>query len=262
MATADNDRSNYVTRPLGTWSETTIGGHPADLFEPAEPSPHGYVVLYLHGVHVTRLRDIEVFTRLFDRHGLRVIAPVTGPSWWTDRICDEFDPRLSAERHLLDNIVPHIAERWGTTPPRIALLGTSMGGQGALRLAFKHPSRFPSVAALSPAIDFHLRHREGDPVLARMYPDAEAARQDTATLAIRALNYPRNIWFACDPNDHRWHESAERLRMKLAALGIPHECDLETEAGGHGFAYYNHMAEKAVGFAAGRLETERLRIPG
>ena len=25
--------------------------------------------------------------------------------------------------------------------------------------------------------------------------------------------------------------------MKLAALGIPHECDLETSGGGHGFEY-------------------------
>jgi hypothetical protein len=48
--------------------------------------------------------------------------------------------------------------------------------------------------------------------------------------------------------------------MKLASLGIPHEVDLDTEAGGHGFKYYNHMAEKAIGFLVERLEFERLRI--
>jgi S-formylglutathione hydrolase len=119
---------------------------------------------------------------------------------------------------------------------------------------------FPVVAAISPAIDYHLRLAEGDQVLAGMYPNAESARQDTATLHVHPLNWPRNLWFCCDPADYRWHESTERLRMKLSALGIPHECDLQTEGGGHGFGYYCQMAPAAVGFLAERLERERLRV--
>jgi S-formylglutathione hydrolase FrmB len=68
------------------------------------------------------------------------------------------------------------------------------------------------------------------------------------------------MFFCCDPVDTRWHESAERLRMKLAALGIPHEVDLETTGGGHGFEYYGRMAERALGFIDQRLESERLRV--
>ena len=116
------------------------------------------------------------------------------------------------------------------------------------------------MSAISPAIDYHLRIDEGDETLAEMYPDREAARQDTALLHVHPLNWPRNIWFACDPIDVRWHESADRLRMKLAALGIPFEHDLETSGGGHGFEYYNRQAECAVGFIANRLEAERLRV--
>jgi S-formylglutathione hydrolase FrmB len=48
--------------------------------------------------------------------------------------------------------------------------------------------------------------------------------------------------------------------MKLGALGIPHEADLSTSAGGHGWEYYQHMAPRAVGFLAERLERERLRV--
>ena len=61
-----------------------------------------------------------------------------------------------------------------------------------------------------------------------MYRDAEQARQDTATLHIHPLNWPRHQWFCCDPADYRWHDSADRLRMKLYSLGVPYECDLET----------------------------------
>ena len=244
----------------GTWSEFELAGHACETYEPPRVNPHGYVVIYLHGVHQNRLDDQPAFVREFDRHGLRVVCPRTARSWWTDKICDEFDPGITAQRYVVDHVTAWIARQWGAEPPRIGLLGTSMGGQGALRIAFRHPGKFPVAAAISPAIDYHLRMDEGDETLGLMYADKEAARQDTATLHVHPLNWPRNIWFACDPTDVRWHESAERLRMKLAALGIPHECDLETSGGGHGFEYYGRMAQKALGFIAARLESERLRV--
>jgi S-formylglutathione hydrolase FrmB len=48
--------------------------------------------------------------------------------------------------------------------------------------------------------------------------------------------------------------------MKLRSLGIPHQCDLETSGGGHGFAYYNRMAPAAIEFLVSKLEEERRRI--
>jgi S-formylglutathione hydrolase FrmB len=246
---------------MGTWSVAQLAGHACDIYEPRRKSEYGYVVIYLHGVHLARLHDNATFTAEFERHGLTVVAPHTGPSWWTDKIWSQFDPQLSAEQHVLRNVVPYITERWGSVPPQIALLGTSMGGQGALRLAFKHPRTFPLVAALSPAIDYQIRYDEPDSEsLREMYPDAESARQDTATLHVHPLNWPRNTWFSCDPLDYRWHASADRLHMKMSALGIMHEHDLDTSAGGHSWDYYNHMAPRAIGFLAERLEQERRRV--
>jgi S-formylglutathione hydrolase FrmB len=199
--------------------------------------------------------------REFERHGLRVVEPVSGRSWWTDRIWPEFDSNTSAERYVVEHVVSYIGERWGARPPRLALLGVSMGGQGALRMAYKYPQIFPTVAAIAPAIDYQKRIIEGvDPGLDFLYRDAEEARQDTALLHIHPLNWPRHQFFCCDPGDVRWHESADRLRMKLSSLGVPFECDLEIEAGGHSFEYASHMAGRAVGFIAKSLEQERLRV--
>lgn len=245
----------------GTWSEIELDGHRCRLFEPTSPSPHNYAVVYLHCSQGASLRGYPAFTREFNRHGLRVIEPVTGQSWWTDRIWPDFDPNISAEAYILERVVPFIADRWGAKPPRLGLLGVSMGGQGALRMAYKYPNIFPTVAAISPAIDFQKRIVEGvDPGLDFMYRDAEEARQDSALLHIHPLNWPRNQFFCCDPTDLRWHDSVDRLRMKLWSLGVPFEYDLETEAGGHSFEYASHMAERAVGFIAKRLEQERLRV--
>lgn len=245
---------------LGTWTDATVAGRTCRAFQPSAPSQHRYTVIYLHGVHQARLEDHQPFVELLERFGLRAICPETGPSWWTDRIFAEFDRELSAEQFIVERVVPYLAEEWRAAPPRIALLGTSMGGQGALKLAYKYPDKFPVVAAISPAIDYQLKHEEGDAPLRQLYRDAEQARQDTATLHIHPLNWPRHQWFSCDPEDYRWHDSADRLRMKLYSLGVPHQCDLETSAGSHGWPYYEHMAQPAIEFIVESLEQERLRV--
>ncbi len=250
-----------MSAKIGTWSADSVGGHPCDIYEPARRNEHGYVVIYLHGVHLARLHENAAFSAEFERYGLPVIGPHTGRSWWTDKICPEFDPKLTAERHVLTNVLDYIAQRWSAAPPKIALLGTSMGGQGALRMSFKYPQRFPIVAALAPAIDYQIRYYDADEeTIPLMYPDPEAVRQDTATLHVHPLNWPRNCWFCSDPTDVKWHESAEKLRMKLYSLGIMHDCDLDTSAGGHSWDYYNHMAPKALAYIAERLDRERLRV--
>jgi len=237
----------------GGWTEASVGGHPCDLFEPTRRDPRGVAAIYLHGVHLQRLRDHAPFTAALEKQGIPCAAPLTQRSWWTDRICHDFDPQVSAERHLLERVLPWLEQRWNVAPPRLGLFGTSMGGQGALRFAYKYPQRFPVVAAISPAIDYQLRFNHPDGIVASMYSDPEAVRQDTALLHIHPLNWPRFQFFCCDPADATWWDSADRLRMKLWSLGVPFECDLETTGGGHSFDYYNRMAERVITFLATRL---------
>jgi S-formylglutathione hydrolase FrmB len=246
---------------IGNWSEVDLAGHNCRVFEPAQPSPHDFVVIYLHCSGAAPIGRYPAFVGQFERHGLRAIEPVSGLSWWTDRIWHGFDSRMSAESYVTRHVVPYAAERWNARPPQLALLGISMGGQGALRMAYKYPNVFPTVAAIAPAIDYQKRIDEGvDPGLAVMYRDAEEARQDTALLHIHPLNWPRNQFFCCAPSDECWYDSAERLRMKLSSLGVPFDCDLETDNGGHSYEYFCHMAERSVGFLAERLERDRRRV--
>jgi len=244
----------------GNWTTDTVAGHSCEIYSSPRPNEHGYVVLYLHHADGAILRDQPVSMQQLDERGLNAICPVTGPSWWLDRVCPEFDPGISAQKHVVSSVLPWIERTFGCRPPRIALWGHGMGGQGALRLAYKFPDLFPVVAAVSPAIDFQLLWNEGDPALTRLYATAEAARQDTAILHIHPLNWPRHQYFCCDPADDRWWDGADRLRMKLSSIGIPHECDLETSTGGDQAAYAAVAAPRVVSFLYQRLERERLRI--
>jgi len=249
-----------VTTEPESWTELDIGGRPCWLFEPRSRNEHGYAALYLHDLDEPGRPRCAALVEELSRAGMPIIAPVTGRSWWVDRPSPDFDQTLSAEVHVLDNVLPWIVEHLGVAPPQIALLGVGMGGQGALRLSYRHPNQFPVVAGISPLLDFQQFVKEGDEILNGMYADPESARQDTAILHLHPLNWPRNQFFCCHPQDHEAFEGADRLRMKLSSIGILCEHDLESAPSPPGPDYTAAMAEPVVRFLAERLDRERLRI--
>jgi S-formylglutathione hydrolase len=241
----------------GTWSRVKIGGKPAEVYDPAGGRPHSGI-LHLHDAGLTSLRGQSAFTGLFDEFRLACITPISGVCWWADRVCPDFDRRLTPERHLLDNVLPYFRARWSLGPRSAGLLGMSTGGQGALRLAFKYPESFPAVAALAPVIEYHEFYGGGTP-LDEMYDSKEQCRQDTVPMHIQPNNYPAHVYFCIDPDDP-WRRGCDRLHEKLQALGVPHEADLETAAGGHSWEYFDSMAGRAVCFLAAGLELEGRRL--
>src|SRR5262245_50757181 len=134
----------------GTWQTVDLAGKPAAVYTPPQRPRFG--VLYLHTYGLETLEGNPAFTRPFDELRLACVCPHGVRSWWADRVCSEFDPVLSAERHLLTHVLPYFESTWSLKPPAVGLLGISMGGQGALRLAFEQPRTFPVVAAIASAI--------------------------------------------------------------------------------------------------------------
>jgi len=243
----------------GTWTRLDIGGKPADVYDLAGGVSPRFGILHLHGVGLETLVDRPAFTRLFDELRLVCVCPHGQRSWWGDRVCAEFDAKVTPEHHLLQSVVPYFTQRWGLAPCGIGLTGISMGGQGALRLAFKYPELFPAVAAISPAIEYHELYGQGTP-LDEMYDSKEQCRQDTALMHIHPSRFPPHIFFCIDPTEAAWYRGNDRLHEKLSALGVPHEFDLTTRAGGHSWDYFNHMAERAVRFVHHGLEQESRRL--
>jgi S-formylglutathione hydrolase len=239
------------------WTSTLIAGKEADLFQPSRGPRFG--ILFLHGIGLETLRDNPVYSKLFENHGLACVFPHGQRCWWADRICTEFNTSLTPERHLLEHVVPFFKEHWDLAPPALGLLGISMGGQGALRLAFKHPGIFPAAAGIASALDYHELYGDGSP-LDEMYDSKEQCRQDTALMHVPPYRPPPHLFFCIDPDDHDWYRGNDRLHEKLGALGVAHSLDLATRAGGHSWAYFNHMAERAVGFLVEGLEKESRRL--
>jgi S-formylglutathione hydrolase len=239
------------------WTQATIAGKPADVFDPA--SKPRFAVIFLHGVGLETLAGNAVFTRSLEQHNLACVCPHGKRSWWLDRVCAEFDPTVSPEKYLLEAVVPYCRERWKLPPRALGVFGISMGGQGALRLALRHPQVFPVAAGIASALDFHEIYGEGTP-LDDTYTSKEQCRQDTALMHIPRDNPPPHLFVCIDPEDVKWFRGNDRFHEKLDALGVPHTIDFTTTAGGHTWDYFNRMAAPTLRFVVEGLAKESRRL--
>ncbi len=241
---------------LDGWTRTTIGTKPADVFD--SPGALPQALLYLHSLAEESPATDATFTALLRQHRLRCVVPHGGPCWWANRVCADFDPELTPERYLFDAVVPWCEATWQLGPRALAIAGVEMGGQGAVRLAFKHPERFPIAASISGAFDSQDWYGRGTP-LDEMYDSRERARQDTAVLHIHAHRWPPHLWFCCVPTDAACYRGNDRLHEKLTAIGVPHTADIDTHAK-PGVHYEEQMAGPMLAFIAEALAKESKRL--
>jgi S-formylglutathione hydrolase len=241
------------------WEQVEIAGKRADVFEPT--SVPRFALLWLHeqpprfatavpaggNSHFTLTQQLEKFR-------IACVAPHGRDCLWVDRICVDFDPALTGEKHLLERVLPWVEDRFAIPTRSTAMAGIEMGGQGALRFGLKFPKLVRVVAGLNSAIDFHELYGQGSSLDA-MYESKERARQDTATLHMHPTDWPPHIWFAADPAEF-WHRGNDRLHEKLRAYGVPHSCDLETT----GDAYTSRMLPQMLEFLVNSLERESRRL--
>ncbi|MDE6557100.1 MAG: esterase family protein [Duncaniella sp.] len=84
-----------------------------------------------------------------------IVCPDGRDSWYWD---SPVDPSMQMESFLTQDLVPTIDSLARTIPdPRMrAIHGLSMGGQGALRLAFLHPDIWYNAGSMSGGVDITL----------------------------------------------------------------------------------------------------------
>lgn len=92
---------------------------------------------------------------------LVAVVPRSGRSFWLDRR----DGSRRWESVLAGPFLDHCIAAHGLScePSETLLFGISMGGMGALRLAFRNPTRFAGVTALEPGIEPALRYADVKP---------------------------------------------------------------------------------------------------
>jgi S-formylglutathione hydrolase len=229
------------------------------VYDLADMSRLRGAILFLHDLDSITLEANSAFTDLLDEHRLACACPRADGSWWLDRLWPSFDQHITPERWVVEQVMPFIERRWRLSPGRLGLTGLGMGGQGALRLAFRHSESFQVVAGMNAILDFQELYHEGT-ALDEMYDSKEQCRQDTAILQIHPAQYPAHMLLCCDPANQRWLRGNDRLHEKLSALGIAHELDFATTVGGANWPFAERMADRVVNFLVRGIVEQSRRI--
>ena len=175
------------------------------------------------------------------------------------------DGKNRYEDFLLQEFLPFIEKRYRVALGRThrAIAGISMGGYGALHLAFRHPEMFVSVSAHSAALIEKLpsflgpqpnspRSRVLGGVFGSPPDEAFWERNSPITLARTANWAGLKIYFDCgDQDDYGFEVGATALDKVLNLRHIPHEFHIYP--GRHDPAYFAEHLTASLVFASRAL---------
>lgn len=216
-----------------------------------------YPVLYfLHGlgdneqmfIHSGGLNLVE---DLWEGHQLGEYLIVT-PSGGTSFYINSRDGQHRYEDFFLQEFIPGIEKRYRAETDRTnrGIAGISMGGYGALHIAFRHPQLFGAVGAHSAALLERLPSgpAQDSPQLGGLrralsgafgspFDAAFWTQNDPLTIARTANLAGLKIYFDCgSEDDYGFDGGAQVLDKELNSRHIPHEFHLYP--GGHDWSYF------------------------
>jgi putative tributyrin esterase len=244
-----------------------------------------YPVLYfLHGMFgneqdflnrgvaaaVTKLRDEGKIGEMI------IVAPAGENSFYLNS-----KTGVRYEDAIIKDLIPYIEKtyRAGGTSASRAIQGISMGGFGALTLAFKHPEMFSSVTTHSAALFDELPKPSGTDRRAQFMmrlignifgdPPDEAFFQENNPLRLAETNAAAikksgiKIYFDVGDQDRYGFQGSNKLLdERLTKAGLDHE--YHSFPGNHGWEYMISVADHSYGFlwknfkpAAGTATTKR-----
>jgi len=224
----------------------------------ADKSRHFPILYLLHGlgdneqffIHSGEWNLVEDMREKGELKDFLIATPEGGASFYINAK----DGKERYEDFLVQEFLPFIEKRYRASPGRAnrAISGISMGGYGALHLAFRHPQLFSAVSAHSAALIEKLpvflggaAPQSGQPNRARIFGGVFGSPPDPAywngespiTLARTANLAGLKIYFDCgDQDDYGFDAGAAALDKVLTARHMAHEFHLYS--GRHDASYF------------------------
>lgn len=225
------------------------------------------VLYYFHGLgdneQMFRSGGFNLIEELWDRRELADFI-VVSPAGYASFFMNSHDGRFRYDDFFLREFMPWMESHYQIAARRDSrgISGISMGGYGALRMAFLHPrlfgsvsahsaalmERLPSVAVNNPAEIGRLQllgNVFGSPP-DRLFWD----RNNPLKIARTAELAGMKIYFDCGAqDDYGFEAGAQALHKVLAARHLPHEFHLDP--GGHNWSYFAAHLPESFRFHSG-----------
>jgi endo-1,4-beta-xylanase len=216
------------------------------------------VVYWLHGLNGTEAKFPALTQKLAKSIADKKVPPmimVLPNGGQRTFYCDSVDGKIMSETAIIKELIPHIDANYRTIASREgrALEGFSMGGFGAVHLAFKYPEMFSSMAAGAAAL-FDLEHFSSghsefyktmfneDPEVFKAEDPFELARKN----AERIRGKLQVMLFV--GTEDRMYRYNEKFSALLDELKIPYEY-LKLEGVGHNrIACYEAFFDRIMAF--------------
>lgn len=229
------------------------------------PKGRKYPVLYfLHGLGGNQFMFVQdgalnIFADLWERHAIGdflIVTPDADDSFYIN----SRDGKDLYEDFFLREFMPFIERHYPVRPGRESrgIGGISMGGYGALHLAFRHPELFGSVSAESAALIENLpqfkmgnSRRPMSGILGGAFgsPPSPEFWKLNSPLSLARTFRPEGlkIYFDCgEQDDYGFNRGTAALDRILTARRIPHTFHLYP--GGHNWIYFAQHLPRALEF--------------
>ncbi|WP_282165530.1 alpha/beta hydrolase [Cellulophaga baltica] len=201
------------------------------------------VVYLLHGAggnHKSWLEKAPELEKYADLYNVILVCPDGDKtSWYFDSPVDD---SMKYETYIVDELVSKIDKKYDTVPnaENRAITGYSMGGHGALYLAFRHSDIWGAAASMSGGVDIRPFPLQWD-IAERLgaYADAPEAWEKHTVINLTHLLNGENLDFLIDCGvDDFFYNAHLRLHQKLLERNIPH--DYIERPGGHTNEYWRN----------------------
>jgi S-formylglutathione hydrolase FrmB len=218
------------------------------------------VVYLLHGYsgnHLDWIKKSKGFEKVADQYNLIIVCPDGGfNSWyWNSPV----DPKSQYETFVSDELVKSIDAKYATIKDRTgrAISGLSMGGHGALFLAFKHQDVFGAAGSMSGGVDIRPFPNNWD-MAKQLGTFAEQPDRWEKNTVINMLNLltPNSLAIIIDcGTDDFFFKVNENLHQQLLYRNIPH--DYITRPGAHNWPYWTNSVKYQLLFFKNYFDTAK-----
>ncbi|MBA6152379.1 alpha/beta hydrolase [Gelidibacter maritimus] len=203
-----------------------------------------FPVLYLlHGAggnHTNWLAKVPRLKAYVDAYNLIIVCPDGGEtSWYFDSPVDD---QMRYETYMAEELISSIDSIYNTLADKSgrAITGLSMGGHGALYLAFKHQDIWGAAGSMSGGVDIRPFPNNWDlPKRLGTYAEHKNNWEEhTVINLVYKLQADRlKLIIDCGIDDF-FYEVNKRLHEKLLERNIPH--DYIERPGQHNWAYWKN----------------------